>query len=416
MSFFGTMRTAASGMNAQASRLSVVSDNIANVNTTGYKQASTEFETVLGQQATHDYMSGGVTAHVRQSASAQGALRGTTSVTDLAINGDGFFVVMDPEGTSFLTRAGSFLPDEDGFLVNTAGYKLLGFPLGDSVASGPAGIGGTTAVTIGQLSLTAKPSTTGSFTANMPSMAAITPAADLPSSNSATSQTVGKSSIVAYDNLGAPIMLDMYFNKTADNTWEVSVFDKATAAANGGFPYSSGPLTTQTLDFDPANGKMLAGSPLSIAVPGGATLDLDLTKSTQLAANYSVIDTAVNGNAPSAVDRVEIDAGGTLYSIYANGTRTPTYKIALANVRSPDNLEQLNGNVYVESANSGGIVVGSAQSGGLGKIVSSSLEDSTVDLAQELASMIESQRGYTANSKVFQTSADLIDVLVNLRS
>lgn len=131
MSFFATMRTAASGMSAQASRLSVVSDNIANVNTTGYKQQSTEFETVLGQQATHSYASGGVTAHIRQSASSQGALRGTTNVTDLAINGDGFFVVNDPSGASFLTRAGGFIPDEDGFLINTAGYKLMGYPLGD---------------------------------------------------------------------------------------------------------------------------------------------------------------------------------------------------------------------------------------------------------------------------------------------
>ena len=415
MSFFASMRTATSGMAAQSSRLSTVADNIANVNTTGYKQASTEFETILGQQATHDYMSGGVTAHVMQATNAQGALRGTTSVTDLAINGNGFFVVSNDAGSSFLTRAGAFVPDSNGNLVNTAGYKLMGYPEGDTVASGLPGIGGTTAVNIGQLSLTAKASTVGSFTANVPSTATATAAANLPSANAATAETVGKSSIVAYDNLGAPVMLDVYFNKTAGNTWEVAVFDKSTASASGGFPYSSGPLTTSTLSFDPTTGKLPSGTAISVAVPNGATVDLDLSNTTQLAAPYSVIDAAVNGNAPSAVQRVEIDDDGMMYAIYDSGTRVPTYKIPLANVRSPNNLTALSGNVYSESGDSGGIVVGDAKTGGLGKIASSSLEDSTVDLANELATMIESQRGYTANSKVFQTSADLIDVLVNLK-
>jgi flagellar hook protein FlgE len=415
MSLFASMRTAVSGMNAQASRLAAVSDNVANVNTTGYKQATAEFETVLGQQATQDYMSGGVVAHVRQDASSQGTLRGTTNVTDLAVSGNGFFVVRNDAGESFLTRAGSFVPDSQGNLVNTAGYKLMGYPMGDTVASGVAGLGGTTTVNIGQLSLTAKPSTTGTFTANLPSTANITPAGNLPSANVAGSTTLAKSSIVAYDNLGAPVTLDVYFNKTSSNTWEVAVFNSADAATGGGFPYSSGALTTSTVAFDPATGALSSGGSLAISVPNGATLDIDLSKSTQLAAGYAVIDSAMSGNAPSAVQRVEIDDQGTMYAVYDSGTRTATYKIPLANVRSPNNLTQVTGNVYSASTASGSVVISDAKTGGLGKIMSSSLEDSTVDLATELTTMIESQRGYTANSKVFQTSADLVDVLVNLK-
>lgn len=415
MSLFTSMRTAVSGMNAQASRLGTVSDNIANVNTTGYKDALTEFETLLGQQATSEYASGGVAAHVRNTVSAQGILQGTTSVTDLAINGAGFFIVNNDAGGSFLTRAGSFVPDANGNLVNTAGFKLMGYPLGSTQAAGPAGLGGTTMVNIGQLSLTATPSSAATFTANLPSTAAITSAANLPSANAATAEVTGKTSVVAYDNLGTPMTLDLYFNKTAADTWEVTAYDQAGAAPGGGFPYSASALSTTSLAFDPTNGALASGSALSVAIPNGKTLSFDLSKTTQLAAKYTVIDTAIDGNAPSAVQSVEIGDDGVMYSIYANGTRTATYKIPLANVRSPDNLTQVSGNVYQESPDSGNVAVSEAMTGGLGKIASNSLEGSTVDLATQLTRMIEAQRGYTANSKVLQTSADLLDVMLQLR-
>ena len=415
MSLFGSMRTAASGRTAQASRLSTVSDNIANVNTTGYKQASAEFETMLSQTAQMDYASGGVITDVRTLTAEQGALRGTASATDLAINGNGFFVVSNDSGANFLTRAGSFVPDASGNLVNTAGYKLMGYPLGGSLATGVAGLGGTTAVNIGQLALSATPSTAASFTANLPSQSAISDPATLPSVNTVPTTITGKSSLVAYDNLGAPVTLDLYFNKLDDNRWEVSVYNKVDAAPGGGFPYASAALSTSEIDFDPANGSVSSGASIALNIPNGSTLTIDLSKTTQLAAAYTVIDTQMNGNAPSAVQKVEIDESGILYSLYENGTRAPSYKIPLANVRSPESLTQVSGNVFMESAQSGNVVIADAKTGGLGKISSSTLEQSTVDLATELTAMIESQRGYTANSKVFQTSAELVDVLVNLK-
>ncbi len=415
MSLFSSMRTAASGMNAQASRLATVSDNIANVNTNGYKLATAEFETLLGQNATTEYVSGGVLTQVRQLTAQQGALRGTSNTTDLAISGNGFFVVSNDAGANYLTRAGSFVPDSNGNLVTTAGYKLMGYALGNSTAAGSVGLGGTSAVNINQLALTAAPSTSVSFTANLPSDADITAAGDLPSANGPSPAITGKSSLVAYDNLGAGVTLDMYFNKTADSTWEVAIFDKAGAAAGGGFPYGSPPLATGTMIIDPANGAIVSGAAISVPVPNGLPLTVDFSNTTQLATGYAVIDSQMNGNAPSAVARVEVDEKGVLYSIYQNGTRLPTFKIPLASVRSPEGLTQISGNVFAESALSGSVVVADSTSGGLGKIVSSTLEESTVDLASELATMIESQRGYTANSKVFQTSAELVDVLVNLK-
>jgi flagellar hook protein FlgE len=162
---------------------------------------------------------------------------------------------------------------------------------------------------------------------------------------------------------------------------------------------------------------LTAASPTSVSftVPNGAAFTLDMSETSQLAADYTVLDASANGNAPSQVDHVEFDEGGTLYAVFENGARVATYRIPLATVASPDNLQPLAGNVYAPSVNSGDIQVGFAGEGGMGSIVSSALEQSTVDLASELTAMIESERNYTANSKVFQTGAELMDVLVNLK-
>ena len=129
MSLYGTMRTGVSGMNAQANRLSTVADNIANANTTGYKKASTQFSSLILPSTGGAYNSGGVTTDVRYSISAQGTFTYTTSSTDLAINGQGFFIVQGADGQEYLTRAGAFTPLDAGSLQNSAGFTLMGYPL-----------------------------------------------------------------------------------------------------------------------------------------------------------------------------------------------------------------------------------------------------------------------------------------------
>jgi len=419
MSLYGVMRTGVSGMNAQSSRLSTVADNIANSSTTGYKRASTEFASMLINSGSGDYTSGGVNTRVRYNVSEQGNLSYTTSVTDLGISGNGFMIVTDGDGTPFLTRAGSFVPDGNGDLVNAAGFYLMGYDLSNgNPAPVAGGISGLSRVNISSSQLQATASTIGNFSANLPSSAAIVPAANLPSTNTAGAQYSAKSSLVTYDNLGNEVVLDVYFTKTAANTWEVAIYNKADATAGqNSFPYSSAALATGTLNFDPTNGRLTSTSlsSLTIAIPGGASFNLDLGDMVQLSTDYRVLNATVNGNAPSAVDRIEIDADGTLYTIYESGARVATFKIPLADVPSPDNLTSLPGNVYMPSSESGAVQVGFSSTGGMGTIVSGALESSTVDLATELTAMIESQRGYTANSKVFQTGSELLDVLVNLK-
>jgi flagellar hook protein FlgE len=417
MSITGMMRTSVSGMAAHANRLGTVSDNIANSSTTGYKRASTEFSSLILESGSSEYMPGGVTTNVRYSISQQGAFQFTTSVTDLAVQGDGFFVVSNENGTPYLTRAGSFIKDGDGNLVNAAGFTLMGYSLanGDpgAVANGFAGL---VPINIGQLPLQADPSTAGNLYVNLPLLAAEV-TGDLPSDNAAASAYTAKTSLAGYGNLGVPVMLDVYYTKTGVNTWEVAVFDRAEAGASGGFPYASGPIVSETLEFDARTGQLTLPDPgtLSIAVPGGATLDLDISQTSQLASGYAVRDVLVNGAAPSAVERIEIGDDGTLYAVYENGARAATFRIPLAKVTSPDNLQPLAGNVYSTSLDSGDVQMGFAGSSGFGLMVSGALEKSTVDLASELTTMIESQYGYTANSKVFQTGTELMEVLINLR-
>jgi flagellar hook protein FlgE len=418
MSLYGVMRTSVSGMSAQSSKLSTVADNIANASTTGYKRASTEFSSMVLDAGAGDYTSGGVETEVRHAVTEQGSLAYTTSVTDLAVSGNGFFIVSDTQGNMYLTRAGSFVPDGSGNLVNAAGFYLMGYSTAngdpDVVANALTGL---EVVNISQTELQATPSTTGTFTANLPAGADIVAAADLPSANGATATYSAKTSLVAYDDLGNEVVLDLYFSKTADNTWEVAAFDHAAAASGGGFPYTSGPLATETLEFDPTTGSLTGTSAtsLSVPVPDGEALDIDLATMTQLGTDFTILTAETDGNAPSPVESIEISPDGTVYAVYENGDRASTYKIPLADVPSPDNLDALPGNVYAPTLDSGDVQVGFSNTGGFGTLVSGALESSTVDLATELTAMIEAQRGYTANSKVLQTASDLLDVVVNLK-
>ena len=417
MSLYGMMRTGVSGMNAQANRLSAVADNIANSDTTGYKRSSAEFSTLVMPTTGGAYNSGGVTTTIRSAVSAQGVLQYTTSVSDLAVNGDGFFVVQDPSGTPFLTRAGAFVPDAQGRLVNAAGYQLMAYSYANGTPAATAnGFEGLEPVQISDQEMTATPSTEGTFNGNLPAGATPVAPGSLPSTNSPTAQYTSKSSLVAYDNLGNKVLLDVYFTNTGAGTWEATVFDQSKATPGTSFPYAGGALGSANLTFDTTTGKLTgAVDSVSLTVPNGSAFNLDLSKLTQLGTGFTVSDAVVNGNAPSTIEQIQIGQDGIIYAQYEDGSTKPLYKIPLADVQSPDRLTALPGNVYSQSADSGAVRIGFATEGKLGSVVSGALENSNVDIAEELTNMIAAQRSYTANSKVFQTGSDLMDVLVNLK-
>lgn len=416
MGLYDVMNASISGMAAQSNLLATVSDNIANADTYGYKRAITAFETMVNQAAVGAYTAAGVTTRTVYCVAQQGILQGTTSVTDLAIQGNGFFVVSDRNGANYMTRAGSFVPDAQGNLINTAGFYLMGVDLlkgpSNFVANSMAGL---SVIKIDESMMHSSPTKSGELFVNLNSAADIV-SGSTPASNASGAVYTSKTSLVTFDNLGGRVELDVYMTKTADNTWEVTVYDKAGASA-AGFPYAAGPLTTTTLTFNATDGKLATGSPtsLSIAIPGGQTMTLNMSKTTQLASAYTINSAIVDGSPPSKVNRVQIGSDGIVSYIFADGSKVDAYKIPLADVPSESKLTPVSGNVYSVNDESGPVQVGEAGLGGLGSINSGALERSTVDLATELTNMIQAQRGYTANSKVFQTGADLLQVIVNLK-
>jgi flagellar hook protein FlgE len=417
MSLYSALRTGVSGMNAQSTKLATISDNIANAGTTGYKSGSAQFSALILDSNAGSYNSGAVAAQVRHSVSDQGSLAYTTSSTDLGIQGNGFLVVADATGEPYLTRAGSFVTDAStGDLVNTGGYTLLGYPLDAGGTSAVLnGIGGLEPVNMTDKNMKAVPSTEGTFTVNLPTNKdAVT--GDTPADNLATSTYSVKTSLATYDNVGNQVTLDVYMTKTASgpDQWEVTMYNAADAASGGGFPYSSGPLASQTLDFD-SSGQLTGTSSLSVPIPGGDTLTLDLSGTTSLANDFTPMNVNINGNAPSSISGVEIDTDGIVYAAYDNGSRVAVYRVPLATVASPDNLKPVAGDAYRVTTASGDLQIGFPTEGGRGKLVSGALEQSNVDMASELTDMIVAQRDYTANSKVVQTSSDLLDVLMNLK-
>lgn len=420
MSIFGMMRTSVSGLSAQASKLSTVGDNIANASTVGYKKASIEFSSLVLHDHGGKYSPGGVESDIRYGISQQGALSFTSSQTDLAVSGEGFFVVTDGQGQSQLTRSGAFILNGDSELINASGYKLMGYSAANGTAQAAInGTAGLESVSLNGLALTAQSSTAGTLSANFPADGAIVAAADLPSANAATAAPTAKTSIVVYDNLGREIVLDIYASKTAAETWEVTVFNRADAAvgAIGSFPYTAAALATQTYAFDAATGELTGASATSISIPlpNGGPLVLDMSQSSQLATDFEVGEIEINGNGPAGVSGIDLDDDGMLYAIYENGARVATYRIPLANVASPDMLKPTSGTLYGLSAESGDLQIGFPGESGFGTIVTGALEQSTVDIADELTAMIEAQRSYTANSKVFQTASEILDVLNSLK-
>ena len=434
------LNSAVSGMLANSNWLSNISQNVANSNSTGYKEIDTDFSALVDQSPGQTSAGAGVISSSQSLNAAQGQIESTSVTTDLAIQGPGFFVVQDAGGNTLLTRDGSFVPDASGNLINAAGYYLMGSSTPNVPVNSLAQLG---KINVEGAADAAAPSTSGNLIANLPSTSTVigpnsTPpiAVNLPASNTVPVTYTATTTMVAYDALGNPHTLDVYFSNTgatagppAVDTWEMDVYDHSAATAGGTFPYSSGPLVTQTLEFNPATGALnpgaagvpTDGSPMTIPVPGlagsgGASVALNLSQMTQLAAGFGVNSSTINGNAPGSLTGLTVGSNGILSFQYANGASQNGYTIPLVKVPSPDNLTSALGNAYLANDQSGSMQFGTAGATGLGTIASSSLEQSTVDLATELTSMVEAQSSYEANSKVFQTGSDILSILNNLKA
>ena len=418
MSIYGAMFAGVSGLTAQSNALGMISDNIANVNTIGYKGTSARFSTLVTQAATQTtHTPGGVSSSPYSFINRQGLLQGSSSGTDLAVAGQGFFVVNESANPGFgddfyFTRAGSFNPDQNGNLVNAAGYYLQGYDLSNGTPPPSAStFTGMETVNISNLSGSAAASTFIGLGVNLPSTAAVT------DTHSVTAQV--------FDSLGNAHDMNITFTKTAANEWSWAASDPTLdgGATSSGTAVGSGNITFDT-DGTPLT---ISPTPPSITLSGfttgagNASIALDLGTIggtdglTQFAGNFTISNIDQDGVRFGNYTGINISDQGVVTALFDNGQRLDIYQLPLGMFRNPNGLESKSGNVYLETDRSGNFQLNLAGNGGAGDIVPGALEASTVDLAEEFTKMIITQRAYSANTKVITTADEMLDELIRVK-
>jgi len=453
--------TALSGLNAATADLDVKSNNIANVNTTGFKQSRAEFGDVFavsafGSTSSTAIGSGVVLQNVAQQFN-QGNLEFTDNSLDLAISGEGFFAMAPTldSGETIYTRAGAFSVDKDGYIVNNVGAFLRTFPVdanGDISATSmsaakplqlPPSAGApepTTLLTIAT-NLPSNGSPIGT-TATPPALVAINPF-DPTSYNNSTSATV-------YDSLGNEHIVTTYYQKldattlvggvaAGDNQWRMEVYvDAADIKLVVGPPstptQTNGASTvvqlgsTADVSFNPDGtlNTVNGGVPVTLDFSVGSltelksgaadqTVTLSMVGSTQNSGNFSVGALTVNGFPTGRLTGVDISEDGMVRATYSNGQAVPIGKLALANFANVSALNKIGNTAWKETTDSGQVVAGEAGTGSFGKIQAGALETSNVDLTKELVGLITAQRNFQANSKSIETENAITQTIINLR-
>lgn len=423
MSLLGAMRAGVAGLKAQSIKFGAIADNISNSSTEGYKRASVEFTTMVTQSPSRtNYTAGGVLPSVRTEIGKSGSLITSTSATDMAIGGRGFFTVSknpgDPNRTFSLTRAGSFIPDKNGNLVNRAGYYLEGFALnpdGTSVIPSPSRdtFGDMETVNIANLGFAGQATANIDFAANLPQQL----------TGTATPTAPVETSMTYFDPLGASRRLTLEWQPdiATPNQWTLNVID-----------YDG--TNIGSVDYTFHNAGALAGAPQTIttALPfanGTATLttvdgqNIDLKLGAvdsfngvvQFVGDYAPNRINADGSQIGQLQKVEIDKDGTMFAIFNNGQRTPVYQIPLADVPNTDGLVSEDGNVFQLSQASGAVRLWDALSGPTGEVIANALEASNVDIAEELTELIQTQRAYSSNAKIFQAGDEMLTELSRLK-
>jgi flagellar hook protein FlgE len=383
-------------------------------------------------------LSEGVMTSAQANIAQQGAEFATSSPTDLAITGNGFFCVStsaDKAAQMLYTRAGSFNPDASGNLRNSAGLYLMGWPAnadGTLPNSGPL-----SAININNLGGKGEATSNMSIAANLNADADIysgTPAYTAGDMANGTITPTYTTTISVYDSQGGSRQLQVSYLKTGANTWQYEVSYPGNAGdINTGNSYAPSLISSGEMDFDSSgalaslNGSTSSGT-MDLSIPwstssGLKTQDISFDMGTigktdgmsQFASDSVVNNTTVDGALFGNVTGVTIAADGTVYANFSNGLTQAEYKIPLATFTNPDGLAQVGGNAFAVTQNSGGPTVNAAGVGNRGGIQSYALEGSTVDLATEFTNMITTQQAYSASARVVTTASQMLDELMQMQ-
>jgi flagellar hook protein FlgE len=409
----GSFSAGLSGLNANGVYLSVIGNNLANINTVGFKSSSVTFmdlvsQTMGGSSANPMQVGLGVTTGSISPIFSQGAIENTREATNVAIQGGGFFVVRGAGGNSY-TRAGNFTFNSDGKLVTPDGQFVQGYTTVNATTGAIVTTGQPTDITVPPGVLRAPVATTQIRTqTNLDASAAV--------------GATHTAAVQVYDSLGKPHVATILYTKTAATTWSYEVTVPSTEAT-GTAGTTAGTVRIGAIGTLTFSGAGLLTAPVAdVSLTGpttwinGATVNAitwdiidgttpTLTGYTAASTNSSI---SQNGSAAGQIDNVSISPDGTIMATFGAGQTVPVAQLALAQFNNPKGLLKLGSSRYGESQAAGIANVGVAGSGGRGTLVGSALEGSNVDIAQEFTQMILAQRGYQANSKTITVSDELL--------
>ena len=404
-----SLNTALSGINAAQSDLDVISNNIANANTTGFKGSRAEFADVFavtGLNLSATAVGSGVRLAEVAQQFTQGDIETTGNSLDMAIDGDGFFVVNTGNGLAY-TRAGDFQESNDGTVQTPDGYALQVYP--------PNGAGGFDTSTLSDLKLVSAQSTASATTSagivdNLPASADV-PATTPFDPDDATSYN-DSNTFSVYDSQGGSHQATVYYVKTGTNTWETHLY------VDG---QSADPTPAQTLTFGtngelvtPATGK-LTYQPVDLGNGSDPlTLSLDFTNSTQFGTAYTPGTITQDGYEAGTLSSIDVDEQGVVTASYSNGQHSQLGQLAMVNFTNPQGLAQQGSASWMATSSSGTPIMGTAGSGQFGSVQSGALESSnTADTTAQLVDMIQAQQAYQANAQVLSTDNTLMSSLFN---
>jgi flagellar hook protein FlgE len=429
MSLYGALFTGVSSLDANSRALGVTSNNIANVNTVGYKSGAAGFSTLLaGNTLVDGFASGGVQTVVEQLVSQQGLLQASTSGTHLAISGDGFFAVTPDANASpntgelLFTRAGAFTQDSNGYLRNSAGNYLQGWSL-DANGDIPANLNDLTLINVNALSGTAEPTTSIGMRANLQSSAAVTTPYTAGDIQAGTVTADFERGVNIIDSQGGSQPFRASFVKTGVNAWSFELIYDGPAANVTGNPVGTGTLTFNT------DGTLASSTGTSITLPWsaasglatGQAISLDLGTVgqadgfTQFDSDSALISTTVDGALFGDLAAIQIDEEGVVRALFENGSQQAIYKVPLVTFPNANGLAPVNGNAFLQTDNSGALAILEANTGGAGTISAAALEGSTVDLAGEFTDLITTQRAYSAATKIITTADEMLEEMIRVK-
>jgi len=432
MTISSSLNAGVAGLQSNATRLAGISDNIANSSTYGYKRVQTDFQSMVISNSGGNYSAGGVRAETSRQIDLSGSLVATSNATDLAVRGRGMLPVSkltdvnigNGDANMLLTTTGSFTTNAEGYLTTTSGLVLLGWPAladGTIPTNSRDTADGLEPIQINVNQLTGEPTTRMALGVNLPATATV----------SGTAVQTQQLAVEYYGNLGTSESVNVTFTPSvpatgASNEWTMTLTDSVDPSVTIGeyvLTFSDNRTAGGTLasvttvsggPYDPVEGSFIIdvdGGPIEIDI--GIIGQKDAL--TQLSDTFAPVSITKDGSPVGNMTNVNVDANGYVHATFDTGVTRTIYQVPLVDLPNPNGMVSLDSQTYQPSVDSGSFFLWDAGDGPTGDIVGFAREESTTDVANELTSMIQTQRAYSSNAKVIQTVDEMLQETTNIK-